>query len=103
VSFHWRRHSAENKAANFRPKATLGPRAHVSIAPAICAFCPMRSVTRCDIPSCNLPLCEKHRTKKSGGSLCDKHKVAVLVQYDGMPTERFGDKGEAYPQKIRSV
>jgi len=84
----------------FRNRPTLGPVPRVSLKMGTCAFCSMPTAILCEIPSCNLPLCEKHRIRKAGGNLCPTHKGAVLVQYDGLPTERFGDRGEAYPIEL---
>ncbi len=61
----------------------------------------MRSVTRCELPSCQLPLCARHAIRKAGGNLCPRHKNALLVQYDGLPTERFGDRGDAVPHAAK--
>jgi hypothetical protein len=62
-----------------------------------CTFCSMRSITRCEVTTCDLPLCAKHRIRKAGGNLCRKHEGAILIQYDGLPTTRFGDRGDAVP------
>jgi hypothetical protein len=62
-----------------------------------CAYCSSRSTTRCEIPLCNLPMCAKHRVRKAGGNLCRQHQNAILVQPEGVATERFGDRGEAMP------
>src|SRR6266550_7081397 len=66
-----------------------------------CSACSMRSVTRCELPSCQLPLCARHAIRKAGGNLCPRHKNALLVQYDGLPTERFGDRGDAVPHAAK--
>jgi len=58
-----------------------------------CAFCPMRSVTRCNVVTCDLPLCRRHCVQRSGGKLCRKHAGAVLIQCEGIASERFGNRG----------
>jgi len=73
------------------------PHMKVKIEVPKCSFCAARSSTRCEIPSCNLPLCARHRIRKAGGNLCHIHKNAVLVQHEGVATERFGDRGVAVP------
>ena len=60
-----------------------------------CAFCPMKSIAFCEVTNCGLLLCDKHRIKKAGGTLCPNHENAALVQYDGIPFDAFGDRGEA--------
>jgi hypothetical protein len=62
-----------------------------------CMFCSMRPIARCELAICGIPICAKHRIRKAGGNLCPNHKHAALVQWEGTPTERFGDRGEALP------
>lgn len=62
-----------------------------------CYRCSMPGLYHCELPSCRLPLCIKHRIRKAGGDLCEKHRDAVLVQQDAEPQTRFKDAGEAVP------
>jgi hypothetical protein len=102
--FKWRYPATVRKRAHFTNKIESRPSAHVQLEAPACAFCPMKGVTRCEIPSCSKPLCERHRIRKAGGNLCPDHKQAVLYQPDAVPAERFGDRGDAVPHvaKIRS-
>jgi hypothetical protein len=99
MAFHWRRRESPKKSANFTRRPPILPKQLVKIEKfvPICSFCPMRSLHRCEIPTCNAPLCGRHVIRKSGGNLCPRHKMALLVQHDGLPTTRFGDRGDAVP------
>lgn len=91
----------EQKRKFFTRPMVSEPNKQAQLQAPICAFCSMKSRSRCEVPDCSLPVCDKHRTRKAGGSLCPKHQKALLVQFDGLPTDRFGDRGEAYAQKIK--
>jgi hypothetical protein len=67
-----------------------------------CTFCSMPGPYHCEYPRCGLPLCLKHRVRKAGGNLCEKHKDATLVQEEALPQARFGDTGEAIPHQEES-
>lgn len=67
-----------------------------------CYACSMPGPYHCEAPHCGLPLCLKHRIRKAGGNLCDKHKDAQLVQEDAVPQTRFKDVGEAIPHQEES-
>jgi hypothetical protein len=64
-----------------------------------CYRCPMAGVYHCQLPSCRLPMCLKHRIRKAGGDLCEKHKDAQLVQEDAQAQTKFKDPGEAVPHE----
>lgn len=99
---HRRARRAEpKKRAQFTNKVESRPTAQPTIAVPQCAYCSMKSITTCELPTCRKGLCPKHVFRKAGGSLCPDHKAALLVQYDGFPTEHFGDRGEAYAQGAR--
>jgi len=103
LSFHYRRHKAPSKGAKFTHTIESRPKVPAKIEVPQCAWCAMISVTTCELPSCRKPLCWKHVCRKAGGSLCPDHTHALLVQYDGFPSEQFGDRGEAYACEVRSV
>ena len=44
-------------------------------------------------------MCAKHRVRKAGGNLCDRHQHATLVQESAVPSRRFRDAGVAVPHK----
>lgn len=69
------------------------PMKRFKIAVPPCMFCPMKSITRCNITTCDLPLCAKHAVRRAGGKLCKKHAGAILIQYEGTATEKFADRG----------
>lgn len=96
VSFHFRRHAPPAKQKLFTNTIATRPSKQVQIPRPSCTYCSMKSTSFCEIPSCKAPLCARHVIRKAGGGLCPKHKNAVLVQYDGLPCERFGDRGEAH-------
>jgi hypothetical protein len=83
------------------------PKRQVRIDVPQCTFCSNQSVTRCEYPDCNLPLCHKCRIRKGGGNLCRHHRDARLVQFLGEPSPgavpieaeigRFAPKGPAVP------
>lgn len=80
----------------------------VAVEAPICGFCSQRSITRCEYPECNVPVCKRCRIRKGGGNLCRRHKDARLVQQLGVPmvgdvavyavpSRRFKAKGPALP------
>lgn len=90
-----------------RSQPTQPTKQQVVVAPQ-CSFCANRSVTRCEYPECDVPLCHRCRIRKGGGNLCRRHKDARLVQVVGRPSEgavpmrgfqleRFKAKGPAVP------
>lgn len=77
-----------------------------------CGYCSMRSITRCEYPGCELPLCRRCTIRKGGGNLCRGHRDAKLVQLIGTPTPgavqiagtmstRFRPKGPAIPYVLK--
>jgi hypothetical protein len=64
---------------------------------APCYKCSMPGLYHCEAPRCGTPLCLRHRIRKAGGNLCEKHRDAKLVQQDAEPQIRFKDAGEAVP------
>lgn len=73
-----------------------------------CGFCSQRSITRCEYPGCDVPVCSRCRVRKAGGNLCRAHKGARLVQQLAspmigdvavlaVPSKRFKAKGPAVP------
>lgn len=100
MSFRIRHHAPPAKSRNFTNTAASRPSKQVRIERPTCAYCSMKCTCFCEIPSCGAPLCSKHAIRKAGGNLCRKHENAVLVQYDGLPCERFGDHGEAHAAKV---
>jgi len=87
---HFKRHRVKTAPRFTQPKRELAPeRTH-------CAWCSMPATNSCELPSCRVALCGKHLVRKAGGVLCPNHKNAILVQYDGLPSDRFGDRGEAH-------
>lgn len=98
MSFHYRRHAPPKKRANFTNKVESRPSRQVRIPSATCEWCSMKSTARCEIPSCNKPLCDRHQIRKAGGRLCPDHKGAILNQFDAAPDPRFGNcGGDAVP------
>jgi hypothetical protein len=85
------------------------PRAHFQMnEQPQCAFCSKPSVTRCEYPGCDVPVCARCRVRKGGGNLCRRHKGAHLEQVPGLPmvadvavrglpSKRFRAKGPAVP------
>lgn len=64
-----------------------------------CIYCAMPGPYTCEIKGCGAAMCLKHRNRKAGGSLCDKHKGAQLQQDEAVPQARFKDVGEAVPHQ----
>jgi hypothetical protein len=64
-----------------------------------CIHCSMPGPYTCEIASCGAPLCLKHRKRKAGGTLCEKHYGSQLIQQDAVPQSRFKDPGEAVPHE----
>ena len=83
-----------NRTQESKPRRFFKPRQ------APCYACSMPGLYHCEISSCRLPLCVKHRVRKAGGDLCAKHKNSQLVQEAAEPTtKKFADAGEAMPHE----
>jgi hypothetical protein len=41
-------------------------------------------------------MCSKHRIRKAGGSLCDAHQGAKLIQEASVPSRRFKNTQVSY-------
>lgn len=74
----------------------------IKIQSPACYRCSMPGPHVCEFPGCRVPMCGKHRIRKAGGSLCDKHKHARLEQPIGVGSTRFKNAGKiARPSAFR--
>ena len=78
------------------------PRRFFKPREAQCYKCSMPGLYHCQFPGCTLPMCLKHRITKGGGTLCDRHKFAQLVQEEAAPSTRFRSSGDAVPHEEKS-
>lgn len=96
-------------AARFFTRSQMTQASRYVRPPApICGFCSQRSITRCEFPGCDVPVCARCRIRKGGGNLCRAHKGARLIQQlaspmigdvavFAVPSTRFKAKGPAVP------
>jgi len=82
---------------NWIPQAQQSkPRIFHPIGDPSCYKCAMPGIHRCQFPGCTLPMCSKHRIRKAGGSLCDAHQGAKLIQEASVPSRRFKNTQVSY-------